>query len=202
MSMWDVFNKEKVEALTDEIQKLKDALQEKSSKLRSLENKLSEMNTENARLSEQSEKFRQGIDAVLQEFTEFLLHNRDKGLNYNNLDITRSVLNFFEDLNEYVLTIALVFKDASAGAIRSRFYNYISTVSIIDSYKFEVDHVKNLNHRAEIFQATLYIYTNVTLNKIENELLTFLYNRRVHIQDHQTEKDKITISGYYRDSVY
>lgn len=201
--MWDIFNKEKVEALMGEVQRLKDALYKKNEELHSLDSKLSELNTENEQLTQQSEKFKQGIDAVLHEFEEFLIHNKNNGLNYDSLDTTRSIIDNIEDLNEYTLTMTLEFRHGSARVFRKRFYHYIITDPVINSYRFEIDQAININQRTETYHVILHIFTHATVNKIENNLINFLYKRRVQIQDHQIKGDKqLTINGYFRDTTY
>lgn len=201
--MWDIFNKEKVEALNGEVLRLKNVLDKKNTELHFLERKLSELKEENSALTEQSEKYKQGIDAVLKEFREFLIHNREKGLNYDNLDTTRNIVDSVEDLNEYVLTLTLEFRNTSVRAFRKRFYHYITTDPVINSYRFDVDHVIKNSHRTETYNAILYIFTHCSFTKIENELLNFFHNKEVQIKEYDTHKNKmLTINGYFRDTIY
>ena len=204
--MWDIFNKEKIIDLTEEVNRRDSELEKSIRTLQSLESELMAIKDEKERLVEQSEIQKQSIDVILKEFKEFIIQNRKKGLNFDNLNSTRGLINDIADLYEYTVDLYILLTNSSLRAFRSRFVNMLELLkeeSLISSYSIEIDHLAILNRRSEEYKAIVVLYSNQQARTIENILLDFLYRRRIVIHEKNIQDGKIiTVKGSIKESIF
>ena len=204
--MWDIFNKEKIIDLTEEVNRRDSELEKSIRTLQSLESELMAIKDEKERLVEQSEIQKQSIDVILKEFKEFIIQNRKKGLNFDNLNSTRGLINDIADLHEYTVDLHILLTSSSLRAFRSRFVNMLELLkeeSLISSYSIEIDHLAILNRRSEEYKAIVVLYSNQQARTIENILLDFLYRRRIVIHVKNIQNGKIiTVKGSIKESIF
>ena len=201
--MWDIFSKK---SLKVEVQNLENKLRDKNSKLKKLNDEIQALNDNmvglqaaNQTLTEEVELNQKSLDLVLAEVKEFLIHNKDQNLNYDTLDLTSQLIEDFADLIEYVIIINIDLREFSAKVMKRKFEIYLSDLQTIKSFRFSVNQAIKRGGLTETYLAAVYIYSINEFQTIINEILAFLYKRRVRIVSDEIKHDKlITIKGTIR----
>lgn len=204
--MWDIFNKETVKELRTTVKDLESKLSSKERELQKLDSELTKQISRYSELSHESETKRNALDAVLDELKAFLIQNREKNLHYDCLEVTKELIDDFADVKEYAIDLQVQLRNLNSKYIQRHFLNFIYTLQvegIVSSFRIEIDQPTILKRRYQEYRGFVRLYSISSIHSIENLFLELLHKRKVSIEKHVIENDKVlTVKGNIRESYY